>query len=91
MKSVQDYINGDEAKKILLRTVGAGSLTQLVLMVAVAMLNGAGAWYTGPGAAMVIMACSTLASALAGVKSAAFYLNQGAPIAQAHTPQTSAK
>lgn len=91
MKSVQDYINYREALKILLRTVGAGSLTQLVLMVAAALLNGAGVWYVGPGQAAVVLICSTLASAITGIATTVKYINEGVPLAQTSPSQTPAE
>lgn len=91
MKSVQDYINYTEALKILLRTVGAGSLTQLVLMVAAAILNGAGTIYVGPGQAAVVLICSTIASAITGIATTVKYINQGTPLAQASPSQTTAE
>lgn len=91
MKSLQDYINYSEALKILLRTVGVGSLTQLVLMIAAAMLNGAGVWYVGPGQAAVVLICSTLASAITGIATTVKYINQGTPLDHASPSQTPAK
>ena len=90
MPSIQSYLNYKEALKILLRTVGAGSAMQLLLMILAAILNNADKIYVGPGQALVVMICTTLASAIVGVRSTVRYLDQGIPLEQAaQTPADS--
>ena len=91
MPSIQSYLNYKEALKILLRTVGAGSATQLVLMIIAAILSNADKIYIGPGQALVVMICTTLASAIVGVRSTVYYLDQGVTLEQAAQTPTDSK
>lgn len=91
MKSVQDYINPQEALRVLLNTIGAGSATQLGLTLVIALFSTADQWYTGPGGAVVVALLSAAAAAIAGKRTARHYLQQGEPIEAAKNPQPAKK
>jgi hypothetical protein len=83
MPSYLNYINAAEAKKIILNTVGVGSLTQLGLTLLLALLNHAGQIYTGPSQALVVLICTTAAASLTGYVSTKTYLKTGEPLEKA--------
>lgn len=66
LPSLLGYLNIEELQKVLLQSIGAGSLSAFVLAIFVAILENMDKVYIGPSGALVISLCSALAAVLRG-------------------------
>lgn len=77
LPSLQGYLNLAELKAVVLKALGAGSITALMLSVITILLENAGTIYVGPGAAIVVSLASTLAALLRARQAGIKFMREG--------------
>lgn len=76
---IQGYVNLQELRAIALKTLGASSFLNILLLVIVGMFSEAHKWYIGPGAAIVIPVMTMIASMIQAQIVGMRYLKYGEP------------